>query len=66
MNDPIVEDVRQIRDEHAARFNYDVELIVADLKKSEAERDWPRASFAPRRVHRPVPGGGNLSVPDKP
>jgi len=50
MQDPIVEEVRRIRDEHAAMFNYDLEAIVADLKRSEAERDWPRASFALRRV----------------
>jgi hypothetical protein len=50
MQDPIVEEVRRIRDEHAAMFNYDLEAIVADLRRSEAERDWPRASFAPRRV----------------
>jgi hypothetical protein len=37
--DPIVQEVRQIREEHAARFNYDFQAIVADLKQSEAARD---------------------------
>ncbi len=55
MKDHIVEEVRQIRDEHAAQFNYDLNAIVADLKRSEAERDWPRASFTPRRIQRLVP-----------
>ena len=49
MQDPIVEEVRRIRDEHAAMFNYDLEAIVADLRRSEAERDWPRAASLPGR-----------------
>lgn len=35
MNDPIVEEVRKYRDEHAKKFNYDLEAIVADLIKSQ-------------------------------
>jgi len=63
MEDHIVEEVRQIRQEHAAQFNYDVEAIVADLRRSEAERDWPRAAFAPRRIQRLVPAtGAEVSV----
>ena len=50
MKDHIVEEVRRIREEHAAQFNYDVAAIIADLNRTEAERDWPRASFAPRRI----------------
>ena len=37
--DPIVQEVRQVREDHAARFNYDFQALVADLKLSEAERD---------------------------
>lgn len=55
MEDHIVEEVRRIREAHAAQFNYDVAAIFADLRRSEAERDWPRASFAPRRI--PIPAG---------
>ena len=58
MEDHIVEEVRQIRDEHAAQFNYDLNAIVADLKRSEAERAWSRASFAPRRIQKPAPAVG--------
>ena len=50
MEDEIVEEVRRIREEHAARFHYDVAAIFADIRRSEAERDWPRASFAPNRI----------------
>lgn len=31
MHDPIVEEVRQVRDEHARRFGYDLDAICADL-----------------------------------
>jgi len=38
MNDPIVDEVRRIRDAHAARFNYDLHAIFLDIKKREQER----------------------------
>ena len=34
-DDPIVAEVRRIRQEHAARFGYDLDLIVEDLKAQE-------------------------------
>ncbi len=37
LNDEIVDEVRAIRDAHAAKFNYDLRAIYEDLKKSEAE-----------------------------
>jgi uncharacterized protein (DUF433 family) len=37
--DPIVDEVRRVRDEHAARFNYDLRAIFADLRRSEQARD---------------------------
>jgi hypothetical protein len=43
--DPIVEETRRIRDEHARRFNYDLAAICADLKRFEATL--PGAPFAP-------------------
>ena len=65
MTDHIVEEVRRIREEHASQFNYDLDAIVADLRRSEAERDWPRASFEPRRIPTLVPGAG-AEVPRTP
>ncbi|HZF12610.1 MAG TPA: hypothetical protein VFE33_27790 [Thermoanaerobaculia bacterium] len=38
-DDPIVQEVRRIREEYAAQFNYDLQAIFADLKRSEAARD---------------------------
>lgn len=35
MNDPIVDEVRQIREAHAARFNYDLDAIFQDIKEQE-------------------------------
>ena len=32
MNDPIVEEVRRIRNEHAKSFNYDLDAICNDFK----------------------------------
>jgi hypothetical protein len=34
-NDPIVEEVRKVRDAHAKKFNYDLQAIAADLKKQQ-------------------------------
>jgi hypothetical protein len=35
MNDPIVDEVRRIREAHAARFNYDLDAIFRDIKERE-------------------------------
>jgi hypothetical protein len=37
MNDPIVDEVRHVRDAHAARFNYDLDAIFQDIKRREKE-----------------------------
>ena len=36
MIDPIVEEIRNIRDKYAAKFNYDLDAMVRDLKHKEA------------------------------
>ncbi len=35
MIDPIVDEVRRIRDAHAALFNYDLDAIFQDIKEQE-------------------------------
>ena len=65
MEDQIVDELRRIREAHAAQFNYDVAAIFADLRRSEAERDWPRASFAPRRIPSPAAATGTSEVQRK-
>lgn len=47
--DPIVEEVRKARDEHAVRFDYDLKRIFADLKE-QAKRSGQRyVTLPPRR-----------------
>jgi hypothetical protein len=50
MVDPIVEAVRKLREDHAARFNYDVDAIFDDLKRIERERAGTVISLQPKRV----------------
>lgn len=44
VTDEIVEEIHAIRREHAASFDFDIERIITDLKKSErihTEQGWP-------------------------
>jgi hypothetical protein len=50
MNDPIVDEVRRVRDAHAARFNYDLDAIFRDIKEQEQKSGRQFVSFAPRKV----------------
>ena len=36
-NDEIVEEVRRTRDEYAAKFNYDISAICADIRRKQKE-----------------------------
>ncbi len=48
--DPIVEEIRKIREAHAAKFNYDLKAICADLKKKEKDCGHPVVSLPPKRL----------------
>ena len=50
MNDPIVDEVRKVRDAHAARFNYDLDAIFRDLKEQEKRSGRNFVSFPPLRA----------------
>jgi hypothetical protein len=52
-DDPIVEEVRRVREAYAAKFNYDLEAIFQDLKRQERESGGPLS-----RSHR----GGSASM----
>lgn len=52
MNDPIVDEVRRVRDAHAASFNYDLHAIFLDIKKREKERG---LNFVDGVARQPVP-----------
>lgn len=36
-NDEIVEEVREAREKHAAKFNYDISAICADIRKKQTD-----------------------------
>ncbi len=48
IEDDVVAEVRRIRDEHAARFDYDLDAIVADFKKREGNDQSPVVSAPPK------------------
>ncbi|MHB9029046.1 MAG: hypothetical protein ACYC9O_09770 [Candidatus Latescibacterota bacterium] len=48
--DPIVEEVGRIRDEHAARFGYNLEAIYEDLKRAEKMSGRKVVSLPPKRL----------------
>ena len=48
--DPVVEEVRAIRDAYAKRFNYDLDAMARDLREKEARSDRQLVDPAPRRA----------------
>ena len=48
--DPIVEEVREARQAHAAKFDYDLAAICDDLKKKEKDCGHPVVSLSPKRL----------------
>lgn len=48
--DEVVAEVRRFRDEHAAKFNYDVDAIAEDLKKREGLDKCPVVCLPPKRI----------------
>jgi hypothetical protein len=64
MIDPIVEEVRKVRDHHAARFNYNLDAIFDDLKKMQQERALTVVSLQPKRISkRPETAGPQGRTP---
>ena len=45
-SDPIVDEVRRVRDAHAASFNYDPDAIFRDIKEQEKRSGRKYVSFA--------------------
>jgi hypothetical protein len=70
VNDPIVDEVRRVRDAHAARFNYDLDAIFRDIKEQEKKSGRKFVSFAPpsgepNKAMQPC-GGSGVSPGDDP
>lgn len=59
MTDPIVEEVRKIRNAHAKRFNYDIDAIYEDLKSHQKNCGHRIVKFPPKRT-------SNKSPPQEP
>ncbi len=53
MKDPIVEEVRRVRDEYARQFNYNLDAICDDLRKKQNQEGRKVVSFPPRTVSQP-------------
>ncbi|UCC87852.1 MAG: hypothetical protein JSV81_00735 [Anaerolineales bacterium] len=48
--DPIVAEVRQVRETHAARFDFELWAIYRALKEQEEQSQLEKVSFAPKRI----------------
>ena len=48
--DDVIAEVRRIRDEHAARFGYDLEAIVCDFRSREGKDGGRMVTLPPKRV----------------
>jgi uncharacterized protein (DUF1800 family) len=48
--DPIVAEVRRIREAYAAQFNYDLQALYRALKEQEEHSQRPKVSFPPKPV----------------
>ena len=47
--DPIVEEIRRIRDEHAESFNYDIDEMFRELKEQERRSGRRFVTLSPKR-----------------
>lgn len=72
MIDPIVDEVRRVRDAHAAMFNYDLDAIFHDIKEQEklsglkfvsypARRTEPNLALQPTGAASSVPASSNIA-----
>ena len=63
-SDPIVDEVRRIRDAHAAKFNYDANAIFRDIKEKEKSSGRKYVSFADESAepNKVVPSVGPTSM----
>lgn len=63
--DPIVEEIHRFREEHAARFNFDLDAMIKDLRESEQRSGRKAVSFAPQVEHKegtPSPFGDDAKA----
>ncbi len=51
-NDPIVDEIRQIRHDYAMRFDFNLRAMVADLRRKEQAHPKRLVSLDPRPARR--------------
>ena len=56
-DDPIVEEIRRIREEHSASFGHDLKRIYEDLKERQRKSGRDYVSYPPRPAEPIVTGG---------
>lgn len=49
-DDPIVQEVRAIRDAYAAEFNYDLQALYENIKQLEKTSNKPHQRLLPKRI----------------
>ena len=61
-SDPIVDEVRRVRDAYAAQFNYNLRAIYRDLKEKEKISGRKIVSYAvdSQGIEPTIPKGGDL------
>jgi hypothetical protein len=67
MNNPIINEVRRVRDEHAQKFNYDLAAICADIREHQKTCGHPVVTLrvkAGRKLY-PMPESGLLACHEK-
>jgi hypothetical protein len=57
MNDPIVAEVRKVREEYARRFNFDLHAMCEDLRRKQKLGGGPVVSFPKKPVRTFAIGG---------
>lgn len=62
-SDPIVHQTRTLRDEYAARFNYDMDAICQDLMERQRVSGRKLIKRSPRRPMHPAPTVNNATKP---
>lgn len=50
MEDPVVLEVRRIKERHAAKYGYDIDKMVKALRRRETKSGHRLISLAPRRT----------------
>lgn len=50
MRDPIVEEIHRYREEHARKFNYNIDAICDDLQAMQRDQDLKVVRLPPKRI----------------